>query len=215
MKEPRKAQRRGRPSECISRFGVFFGGKEIRRALRAGAVKNLRGIGVTGLCARLPQKSGAREGVYFNNVVSVAAELEKMGREGVFPGDLPPLFLARVHASVGTNGSAARARRVSAGSSGVLAFCVIVLELCGQERSGTASCENIPNKNLGRMRREGAQAESDALSGSPLEKFSMRYSQNSLSTSEISGVRMATMGALWLISFKGMLLATIMPFRTR
>ena len=92
----------------------------------------MRGIGVTGLCARLPQKSGAREGVYFNNIVSVAAELEKMGREGVFPGDLPPLFLARVHASVGTNGSAARARRASAGSSGARAFCVIVLELCGE-----------------------------------------------------------------------------------
>ena len=35
VKEPRKAQRRGRPSECISRFGVFWG-EEIRRALRAG-----------------------------------------------------------------------------------------------------------------------------------------------------------------------------------
>ena len=130
MEEPRKAQRRGRPSECISWFGVFLGKKEIRRALRAGAVKNLRGIGVTGLCARLPQKSGAREGVYFNNVVSVAAELEKRGRKGVSPGDLPPLFLVRVHASVGTNGSAARARRASAGSSAVLAFCVVCLEHC-------------------------------------------------------------------------------------
>ena len=66
----------------------------------------MRGIGVTGLSARLHQKSGVREGVYFNNVVSVAADLEKRGREGVSPGDLPPLFLVRVHASVGTNGSA-------------------------------------------------------------------------------------------------------------
>ena len=214
MPEPRKAQRRGRSSECISRFGVFFGGKRFA-GLTRGAVKNLRGIGVTGLCVRLPQKSGAREGVYFNNVVSVAADLEKRGREGVSPGDLPPLFLVRVHASVGIKGAPAGARRASAGSSGVRAFCVVCLERCQRERSGTVSCENILNENLSRSRREGAQAESDALSGSPLEKFSMRYSQNSLSTSEISGVRMATMGALWLISFKGMLLATIMPFRTR
>ena len=131
MKEPRKAQRRGRPSECISRFGVFLGGRD-SQGLTRGAVKNLRGIGVTGLCARLPQKSGAREGVYFNNVVSVAAELEKMGREGVSPGDLPPLFLVRVHASVGIKGAPAGARRASAGSSAVLASCVIVLELCGE-----------------------------------------------------------------------------------
>ena len=71
-----------------------------------------RGIGVTGLCVRLPQKSGARE--------------------GVSPGDLPPLFLARVHASVGTNRSARKGPPASAGSSVVLAFCVIVLELCGR-----------------------------------------------------------------------------------
>lgn len=77
MQEPRKAQRRGRPSECISRFGVFFGGGKRFAGLTRGAVKNLRGIGVTGLCIRLPQKSGARECVYFNNVVSVAADLEK------------------------------------------------------------------------------------------------------------------------------------------
>lgn len=77
MQEPRKAQRRGRSSECISRFGVFFGGGKRFAGLTRGAVKNLRGIGVTGLCIRLPQKSGARECVYFNNVVSVAADLEK------------------------------------------------------------------------------------------------------------------------------------------
>lgn len=81
--------------------------------------------------------------------------------------------------------------------------------------SDMTSCENRINKNRDRTRGEGNQTGSEGRSGSPLEKFSMRYSQNSLSTSEISGVRMATMGALWLTSFRRMLLATIMPFRTR
>lgn len=99
--------------------------------------------------------------------------------------------------------------------AGLRAFCDVCLERCRRERSGTVLCENILNINHDRTRGEGNQTGSEGRSGSPLEKFSMRYSQNSLSTSEISGVRMATMGAPWLTSFRGMLLATIMPFRTR
>ena len=110
----------------------FFGGEEIRRVYARGGEELARDRRDRAVRPE-PQKSGARECVYFNNVVSVAAELEKMGREGVSPGDLPPLFLARVYASVGTNGSAARARRASAGSSAVLAFCVVCPERCGRD----------------------------------------------------------------------------------
>lgn len=133
MQEPRKAQRRGRPSECISRFGVFFwGGEEIRRAYARGGEELARDRRDRAVHPAASEERGARMRV-FQQCCQCGRRLRKRGREGVSPGDLPPLFLARVHASVGTNGSAARARRASAGSSAVLAFCVVCPERCGRD----------------------------------------------------------------------------------
>lgn len=88
----------------------------------------MRGIGVTGLCVRLPQKRGAREGVYFNNIVSEAAELEKGDanacRRATSRRSSLPVFMR----PSARTGAPARARRASAGGSGVLAFCVVRLE---------------------------------------------------------------------------------------
>ena len=133
MQEPRKAQRRGRPSECISRFGVFFGGgEEIRRAYARGGEELARDRRDRAVHPAASEERGARMRV-FQQCCQCGRRLRKRGREGVSSGDLPPLFLARVHASVGTNGSAARARRASAGSSAVLAFCVVCPERCGRD----------------------------------------------------------------------------------
>lgn len=109
----------------------FWGGKRFA-GLTRGAVKNLRGIGVTGLCIRLPQKSGARECVYFNNVVSVAADLEKGDAKACLRATSRRSSLSVFMRPSARTGAPARARRASAGSSGVRAFCVIVLELCGE-----------------------------------------------------------------------------------
>ena len=100
MKEPRKAQRRGRPSECISRFGVFWG-EEIRRAYARGGeelARDRRDLAVG------PDASEERvcEGVYFNHVASGPARLRKKGTRmrvsGQPPAALPcPCSCVRRH----------------------------------------------------------------------------------------------------------------------
>ena len=50
---------------------------------------------------------------------------------------------------------------------------------------------------------------------SPFEKFSIRYSHSKSSAGESSGTRIATMGALWSISGRGISFSTIIPFATR
>ena len=126
----RKAQRRGRPSECISRFGVFWGGRDSQGFAR--------GIGVTGLCVRLPQKSGFEKGV-FQPCCQCGRRLRKKGTRrrvsGRPPAALPcPCSCVRRHERERPQGPAGRRPEVPASGR----FASLALSSAGDTLSDCA-----------------------------------------------------------------------------